>query len=104
MHEWLPWMGHRLYTIGSKALTVCDQVGESLATFLGIVGPKYAYEIREAQRIKEEELAEKKAWDLETVGWMETSYVGRNPDHTAKIHPPERTASPPQVQVDKEDF
>lgn len=104
MHEWLPWMGHRLYTIGSKALTVCDQVGESLATFLGIVGPKYAYEIREAQRIKEEELAEKKAWDLETAGWMETSYVGRNPDHTAKIHPPERTASPPQVQVDKEDF
>ncbi|KAK6624892.1 hypothetical protein RUM44_011756 [Polyplax serrata] len=52
---WFPWMWHQTVTAGSKALEVCDFVGESLASFFGITTPKYQFEINEYLRIKKAE-------------------------------------------------
>lgn len=72
---WMPWIAH----VSSKALAACDYVGETLADFLGITAPKYQYEIEEAKRMQEEEMAEKKAVDLEMAGWIPTQSPNSDP-------------------------
>jgi len=67
--NWIPWISH----VSSKALAACDYVGETLTDFLGITTPKYLYEIQEAERMKEEEEAEKKKSDVEMAGWTTSS-------------------------------
>lgn len=49
---WFPWMWYQTVTAGSKALEVCDYVGESLASFFGITTPKYQFEINEYLKIR----------------------------------------------------
>lgn len=66
---WIPWTLHYASVFGEKALSTCDRIGESLASFLGITGPKYRYEIEEAERIRQEEVMEKQTLDLEMSGW-----------------------------------
>lgn len=48
--SWLPWFWYQSIFIGSKALAVCDYLGETLANFFGIISPKYEYEIEQYKR------------------------------------------------------
>ena len=96
---WLPWMSFQAVNAGSKALAVCDQVGESLAYFLGITGPKYRYEIEEAQRIQEEELAAKQAQDLEMAGWTETATPATEGPKNVGENPTPQMNSPASIHV-----
>ena len=83
----IPWIHHK----ASKALAACDYVGESLANFVGITGPKYRYEIEEAQRMKEEEEKEQKEIDIEMQGWRnQTTDEGNKP---VIGHPPNSNTS-----------
>jgi FAM177 family len=92
-------MAFQATSAGSKALAVCDQVGESLAHFLGITGPKYRYEIEEAQRIQEEELAAKQAQDLEMAGWTETATPAAEGPKNAGENPTPLMNSPASIHV-----
>ncbi|KAK7067068.1 hypothetical protein SK128_010787, partial [Halocaridina rubra] len=66
---WGPWMYYWLLYSGSSALSACDYVGESLASFLGITSPKYQYEIDEYHRCLEEEKAREEEEKAEMSGW-----------------------------------
>ncbi|EEB15680.1 conserved hypothetical protein [Pediculus humanus corporis] len=50
--NWFPWMWYQTVAAGSKALELCDYVGESLASFFGITTPKYQFEINEYMRLQ----------------------------------------------------
>ena len=45
-------MWYQTVAAGSKALELCDYVGESLASFFGITTPKYQFEINEYMRLQ----------------------------------------------------
>lgn len=51
---WGPWMLHKTIQTGTKVLSGCDYVGESIASFLGITTPKYSYEIETFKKMQEE--------------------------------------------------
>jgi len=57
--SWPSYLMHYTCLTGSTTLKVADGMGEWLADFFGITGPKYWYIIREYERQKEEEAREK---------------------------------------------
>ncbi|XP_048504732.1 protein FAM177A1-like isoform X2 [Athalia rosae] len=69
--SWFPWMWYQTTWVGSKTLSACDYVGESLASFFGITDSKYQFEIREYDRMKAREAELQKKEDLEMGGWRE---------------------------------
>ncbi|KAF2887773.1 hypothetical protein ILUMI_18400, partial [Ignelater luminosus] len=64
---WGPWISYKAWAAGSSALAVCDYLGETLASILGITTPKYWYEIEEYKRMEAEKLEKQK----QAEGWSE---------------------------------
>lgn len=56
---------HKSWKAGFHVLSVCDYLGETLASVFGITTPKYNTEIEEFQRNQEEAEKEK----MENAGW-----------------------------------
>ncbi|CAN7995284.1 unnamed protein product, partial [Ixodes hexagonus] len=52
--SWVPYFFHLALQMGTKALAVCDYLGEHLAYFFGITSPKYQYELEEYQKMVQE--------------------------------------------------
>jgi len=67
--SWIPWLMYLAWMTASSGLSVCDNVGEKLAWWLGITSPKYYYEIQEAKRMLKEEEERKTRMDAEMAGW-----------------------------------
>ncbi|CAG0883504.1 unnamed protein product [Darwinula stevensoni] len=63
--SWMPWAWEVTLLAGYKALAVCDYLGETFASFLGITMPKYQFEIDEYNRLQEEA----KEHELTNAGW-----------------------------------
>ena len=68
--SWIPWFLYLAWMTASGTLSVCDNIGEKLAWWLGITSPKYYYEIQEAKRMLKEEEERKKRMDAEMAGWV----------------------------------
>ncbi|XP_018011891.1 protein FAM177A1 [Hyalella azteca] len=67
--SWIGWFGYQMITTSSRALAVCDYLGENIAYYLGITAPKYQYELEEHQRCLKEEEEERRQAAEETQGW-----------------------------------
>ncbi|XP_034418886.1 protein FAM177A1 [Cyclopterus lumpus] len=52
---WGPYFWFHVWRMGTSTISVCDYMGERLASMFGITSPKYQYAIDEYYRIKKEE-------------------------------------------------
>ncbi|XP_074548201.1 protein FAM177A1 [Halichoeres trimaculatus] len=52
---WGPYLWFQMWRMGTSTISVCDYMGEKLASLFGITTPKYQYAIDEYYRIKKEE-------------------------------------------------
>ncbi|XP_030635053.1 protein FAM177A1 [Chanos chanos] len=52
---WGPYFWFQMWRVATSTISVCDYLGERLASLLGITSPKYQYAIDEYYRIKKEE-------------------------------------------------
>ncbi|XP_031177266.1 protein FAM177A1 isoform X1 [Sander lucioperca] len=52
---WGPYFWFHMWRMGTSTISVCDYMGERLASLFGITTPKYQYAIDEYYRIKKEE-------------------------------------------------
>lgn len=52
---WGPYLWFQMWRMGASTISVCDYMGEKLASLFGITTPKYQYAIDEYYRIKKEE-------------------------------------------------
>ncbi|KAM8916807.1 protein FAM177A1 [Spinachia spinachia] len=51
---WAPYFWFHMWRVGTSTISVCDYMGERLASLFGITSPKYQYAIDEYYRIKKE--------------------------------------------------
>ncbi|KAJ8290303.1 hypothetical protein GJAV_G00011140 [Gymnothorax javanicus] len=52
---WGPYFWFHMWRVATSTISVCDYLGEKMASFFGITSPKYQYAIDEYYRIKKEE-------------------------------------------------
>ncbi|KAG5857749.1 protein FAM177A1 [Anguilla anguilla] len=52
---WGPYFWFHMWRAATSTVSVCDYLGEKMASFFGITSPKYQYAIDEYYRIKKEE-------------------------------------------------
>lgn len=52
---WGPYVWFQMWRMATSTVSVCDYMGEKLASLFGITTPKYQYAIDEYYRIKKEE-------------------------------------------------
>ncbi|MCJ8737240.1 hypothetical protein PDJAM_G00021740 [Pangasius djambal] len=52
---WGPYFWFHMWRVATNTISVCDYLGERMASMLGITTPKYQYAIDEYYRIKKEE-------------------------------------------------
>nr|XP_061798911.1 protein FAM177A1-like [Nerophis lumbriciformis] len=52
---WGPYFWFHMWRMATSTISVCDYMGEKLASFFGITSPKYQYAIDEYYRIKKEQ-------------------------------------------------
>ncbi|KAM4723400.1 protein FAM177A1 [Anableps anableps] len=53
--NWGPYFWFHMWRVATSTISVCDYMGERLASLFGITSPKYQYAIDEYYRIKKEE-------------------------------------------------
>ncbi|XP_017331488.1 protein FAM177A1 [Ictalurus punctatus] len=53
--SWGPYFWFHMWRVATNTISVCDYLGEKMASLLGITTPKYQYAIDEYYRIKKEE-------------------------------------------------
>ncbi|XP_059375995.1 protein FAM177A1 [Carassius carassius] len=87
---WGPYVWFHMWRVATSTISVCDYLGEKMASLLGITTPKYQYAIDEYYRIKKEEEEEEEENRLseEAERRFEEQH-GQQP----KIEQPEGTAS-----------
>ncbi|XP_036398824.1 protein FAM177A1 [Megalops cyprinoides] len=52
---WGPYFWFYMWRVATSTISVCDYVGERMASFFGVTSPKYQYAIDEYYRMKKEE-------------------------------------------------
>ncbi|XP_017537344.1 protein FAM177A1 [Pygocentrus nattereri] len=52
---WGPYFWFHMWRVATSTISVCDYLGEKMASLLGITSPKYQYAIDEYYRMKKEE-------------------------------------------------
>uniref|UniRef100_A0AAV2JFI7 Protein FAM177A1 n=1 Tax=Knipowitschia caucasica TaxID=637954 RepID=A0AAV2JFI7_KNICA len=94
---WGPYVWFQMWRMATSTVSVCDYMGERLASLFGITTPKYQYAIDEYYRIKKEEEEEeeenrladeaerqfeqsRKTSDSETTQQPESAFVNINFD------------------------
>ncbi|KAG8191067.1 hypothetical protein JTE90_008381 [Oedothorax gibbosus] len=80
---WIPYFGHMFWYMGSRALAVCDYLGENLAWFLGITSPKFQYELDQFEKMAKEEEELQKHIKAENAGWCNTDSNEKQPETIA---------------------
>ncbi|XP_055719549.1 protein FAM177A1-like [Salvelinus fontinalis] len=53
--NWGPYFWFHIWRVATSTITVCDYLGERMASLFGITSPKYQYAIDEYYRMKKEE-------------------------------------------------
>uniref|UniRef100_A0A3B1ILP0 Family with sequence similarity 177 member A1 n=1 Tax=Astyanax mexicanus TaxID=7994 RepID=A0A3B1ILP0_ASTMX len=61
---WGPYFWFHMWRVATSTISVCDYLGEKVASLLGITSPKYQYAIDEYYRMKKEEEEEVHLWTV----------------------------------------
>ncbi|XP_049918533.1 protein FAM177A1 [Epinephelus moara] len=92
---WGPYFWFHIWRMGTSTISVCDYMGERLASLFGITTPKYQYAIDEYYRIKkeeEEEEEENRLAEMAEIRFVEQRR-GEQDDHPATEQPEASGAS-----------
>ncbi|XP_017281606.1 protein FAM177A1 [Kryptolebias marmoratus] len=94
---WGPYFWFQMWRMATSTVSVCDYMGEKLASLFGITSPKYQYAIDEYYRIKKEEEEEEEedrlAKDAELKFASQRKGKQENPAVTVKEQPEASGAS-----------
>ncbi|XP_068436679.1 protein FAM177A1 [Clinocottus analis] len=82
---WGPYFWFHMWRMGTSTISVCDYMGEKLASLFGITSPKYQYAIDEYYRIKKEEEEEEKENRLSEIA--ERSFAAQQQGQQEDLHP-----------------
>ncbi|XP_034061852.1 protein FAM177A1 [Gymnodraco acuticeps] len=89
---WGPYFWFHMWRMGTSTISVCDFMGERLASLFGITSPKYQYAIDEYYRIKkeeEEEEEENRLADTAERRFADQRSVEQDDPHPATMEQPE---------------
>ncbi|AWP16819.1 putative protein FAM177A1 [Scophthalmus maximus] len=93
---WGPYFWFHMWRMATSTISVCDYMGERMASLFGITTPKYQYAIDEYYRIKKEEEEEEEenrlAEDAERR-YAEQQRGERGASHTATVEQPESSGA-----------
>ncbi|XP_012717044.3 protein FAM177A1 [Fundulus heteroclitus] len=83
---WGPYFWFHMWRVATSTISVCDYMGEKLASLFGITSPKYQYAIDEYYRIKKEEEEEEEENRLADEAERTFAPQGRGePDNPAAV-------------------
>ncbi|KAK9533350.1 hypothetical protein VZT92_008472 [Zoarces viviparus] len=89
---WAPYFWFHMWRMGTSTISVCDYMGERLASIFGITSPKYQYAIDEYYRIKKEEEEEEEENHLSETAerrFAEQRRSEQEDPHPATVEQPE---------------
>ncbi|XP_026102551.1 protein FAM177A1-like [Carassius auratus] len=90
---WGPYVWFHMWRVATSTISVCDYLGEKMASLLGITTPKYQYAIDEYYRIKKEEEEEEEENRLSEEAERRFEEQHNQDGQQPKIEQPEGTAS-----------
>ncbi|XP_052001091.1 protein FAM177A1 [Xyrauchen texanus] len=90
---WGPYVWFQMWKVATSTISVCDYLGEKMASLLGITTPKYQYAIDEYHRMKKEEEEEEEENQLSEAAERRFDEQHNQQDQQPKIEQPEATAS-----------
>ncbi|XP_059208560.1 protein FAM177A1 [Centropristis striata] len=88
---WGPYFWFHMWRMGTSTISVCDYMGERLASLFGITSPKYQYAIDEYYRIKKEEEEEEEENHLSEMA--ERRFAEQAEPHPATVEQPESSGA-----------
>ncbi|XP_068574185.1 protein FAM177A1 [Cebidichthys violaceus] len=93
---WGPYFWFHVWRMGTSTISVCDYMGERLASLFGITSPKYQYAIDEYYRIKKEEEEEEEDNRLSETAerrFAEQRRGEQEDPHAATVEQPEASGA-----------
>uniref|UniRef100_A0A673NGU2 Family with sequence similarity 177 member A1 n=1 Tax=Sinocyclocheilus rhinocerous TaxID=307959 RepID=A0A673NGU2_9TELE len=90
---WGPYVWFQMWRVATSSISVCDYLGEKMASLLGITTPKYQYAIDEYYRMKKEEEEEEEENHLSEEAERRFEEQHNQDGQQPKIEQPEGTAS-----------
>lgn len=93
---WGPYFWFHLWRMGTSTISVCDYMGEKLASLFGITTPKYQYAIDEYYRMKKEEEEEEEENRLSELAEMQFAEQQKSKDYgscPATVEQPEASGA-----------
>ncbi|XP_065109409.1 protein FAM177A1 [Paramisgurnus dabryanus] len=90
---WGPYFWFQMWRVATSTISVCDYLGERMASLLGITSPKYQYAIDEYYRMRKEEEEEEEENHLSEEAERRFDEQLGQENQQPKIEQPEATAS-----------
>ncbi|XP_026855686.1 protein FAM177A1 [Electrophorus electricus] len=90
---WGPYFWFHMWRVATSTISVCDYLGEKMASLLGITSPKYQYAIDEYYRMKKEEEEEEEENRLSEDAQHRFDEQHSKESVQATVEQPEATAS-----------
>ncbi|KAI7804486.1 protein FAM177A1 [Triplophysa rosa] len=90
---WGPYFWFQMWRVATSTISVCDYLGERMASLLGITTPKYQYAIDEYYRMKKEEEEEEEENRLSEEAERHFDKQHGQESQHPNIEQPEATAS-----------
>ncbi|XP_068195536.1 protein FAM177A1 isoform X2 [Antennarius striatus] len=89
---WGPYVWFQMWRMATSTVSVCDYMGEKLASLFGITTPKYQYAIDEYHRMKKEEEEEEEENRLAEAA--ERRFAEQDDQDSAAVEQPEASGAP----------
>lgn len=93
---WAPYFWFQMWRMATSTVSVCDYMGERLASLFGLTTPKYQYAIDEYYRIKKEEEEEEEENQLSEAAerrFAEQRRGEQDEPHPATVEQPESSGA-----------
>ncbi|XP_028849662.1 protein FAM177A1 [Denticeps clupeoides] len=90
---WGPYFWFQMWRMATSTISVCDYLGEKLASLMGITSPKYQYAIDEYYRMKKEEEEEEEDNRMSEAAQRRFEEQHNQDGQPPKAEQPEATAS-----------
>ncbi|KAK2842981.1 hypothetical protein Q7C36_011196 [Tachysurus vachellii] len=90
---WGPYFWFHMWRVATNTISVCDYLGEKLASMMGITTPKYQYAIDEYYRMKKEEEEAAEEDRLSEEAERQFNSQQRDKEQNPTVEQPEGTSS-----------
>ncbi|KAB5562656.1 hypothetical protein PHYPO_G00020420 [Pangasianodon hypophthalmus] len=90
---WGPYFWFHMWRVATNTISVCDYLGEKMASLLGITTPKYQYAIDEYYRMKKEEEEAEEEDRLSEEAQRRFDNQHRDKEQNPTVEQPEGTGS-----------